>query len=65
MTVRTFLFTLIHGSERIERSIVAHSSTQAMLTGLRTSPPIDAPCAITCKPIPSQATHWPTWRMPL
>lgn len=45
-----YRITLIHGSTRIERHIIAHSSMQATQIGLRMLPDVTAPLAILCKP---------------
>lgn len=46
-----YLVTLIHGSERIVRHIIAHSSMQAALIGIRMMPDTHQPVSIFCKPL--------------
>lgn len=48
---RSYLVTLIHGSERIVRHVIAHSAMQATLIGIRMLPDTNAPLAIICKPV--------------
>jgi hypothetical protein len=48
--VNHYLITLIHGSDRTVRQIIAHSSMQATLIGIRMLPKLDAPISIFCKP---------------
>jgi len=45
-----YLITLIHGGEKIVRNVIAHSSMQATLIGIRMLPDTNAPLAIICKP---------------
>ena len=46
-----YLVTLIHGSTRIVRNIIAQSSIQATRIGLGMMPDTREPCAIICKPL--------------
>jgi hypothetical protein len=53
-----FVVTLIYGSERIVRNVIARSSMQATLIGIRMLPDTNAPLAIICKPEGNlNATH--------
>ena len=46
-----YLVTLLHGSERTVRKVIASSSMQATLIGIRMLPDLDAPVSIFCKPL--------------
>lgn len=51
--MKHYLITLIHGSERIVRNVIANSSVQAGRIALSTMPAINEPCAIICAPVRS------------
>ena len=46
-----YRITLIQGTDRTVRKIIAHSSMQATLIGIRMLPKLDAPISIFCKPV--------------
>lgn len=46
-----YLVTLIHGSTRTVRSVIAHSAMQATQIGMRMMPNTNAPLAIITKPV--------------
>lgn len=48
--MKHYLITLISPDRRIERSVIAHSSVQAIRIGIAMMPECGSPCAITCKP---------------
>ncbi len=52
MSARAFEVTLISGSVRIVRNVIAHSAIRATRTALSYMPCADAPMAIICKPMP-------------
>lgn len=49
--MRHYLITLISLDMRIERSVIAHSTVQAIRIGIGMMPECGSPCAITCKPM--------------
>lgn len=51
MSARAYQITLISLRQRIERSVIAHSTVAAICIGIRMMAELDAPCAITCKPL--------------
>lgn len=51
MTARAYRITLINLRQRIERSVIAHSTVEAIRIGVRMMAELDAPCAITCAPL--------------
>lgn len=51
MTARAYRITLISLRQRIERSVIAHSTVAALCIGIRMMAELDAPCAITCAPL--------------
>lgn len=51
MNARTYQITIISLRQRIERSVIAHSTVAAICIGIRMMSELDAPCAITCKPL--------------
>ncbi len=51
MTARAYQITLISLRQRIERSVIAHNTVAAICIGIRMMSELDAPCAITCKPL--------------
>lgn len=51
MTARAYQITLISLQQRIERSVIAHNTVQAIRIGIGMMSELDAPCAITCKPL--------------
>lgn len=50
MTARAYEVIISHGSTRTVRNILAHSSVQALLTGLRMTPASEPVRRLTCKP---------------
>lgn len=59
MTARAYQITLISLQQRIERSVIAHSTVAALCIGIRMMAELDAPCAITCKPLCSLVEEEP------
>lgn len=51
MNARAYQITLISLQQRIERSVIAHNTVQAIRIGIGMMSELDAPCAITCKPL--------------
>lgn len=51
-----YLVTLIQGSTRTVRNVIANSSMQATLIGIRMMPDTGLPISIFCKPIERNAT---------
>ena len=49
--MKHYLITLINGSERIVRNVIATSSVQAGRIALAMMPDTDEPCAVICKPL--------------
>lgn len=47
---RSYIVTLIHGSERIVRHIIAHSTMQAVSIGIAMLPDTAGPVSLFCKP---------------
>jgi len=45
-----YLITLIHGRTRTVRNVIAASTMQATLIGIRMLPDASAPLAVICKP---------------
>jgi hypothetical protein len=45
-----YIITLIQGSTRTVRKVIAHSSMQATLIGIRMMPETHSPVSIFCKP---------------
>ena len=56
MTARSFEVTLISGTVRIVRNVIAHSAILATRTALSFMPCTEAPLAIICKPMPGLST---------
>jgi hypothetical protein len=52
MSARSFEVTLISGSIRIVRNVIAHSAVRATRIALSYMPCTAAPLAIICKPMP-------------
>ena len=50
------ILTSLH--ERIERSVIANSTVQAIRIGITMMPECNSPCSITCKPAWSPI-KWP------
>lgn len=51
MTARAYRITLISLRQRIERSVIAHSTVEALRTGILMMEELDSPCGIICKPV--------------
>lgn len=51
MTARAFEITLINMRQRIVRNVIAHNTVEAIRIGISMMSALDAPCAITCKPM--------------
>ena len=51
MTARAYQIRLISLGQRIEGRVIAHSTVAAICIGIRMMTELDAPCAITCKPL--------------
>jgi hypothetical protein len=49
--MHAFLVTLIHGSQRTERRVIAPNSVQAAIIGIGLMPDTHAPLSIFCKPL--------------
>lgn len=62
MTARAFQITLRCRATRIVRSIIAHSTVEALRIGIRMMPELDGPVGITCKPVLS-LSKWPMRRI--
>lgn len=50
MSAQTFQFVVIDGAKRSARKIIAHSTFEALITGLNTCLPLNGPIKISCKP---------------
>lgn len=50
MKASAYDITLISLHERIERTVIAHNTVQAIRIGIGMMPSCFAPCGITCKP---------------
>lgn len=48
--MKHYHITLISAKARIERSVIAHSTVQAIRIGIAMMPALQGPCGITCKP---------------
>lgn len=53
--MNTFAITLIQGARRTVRKVIAESSMQAMLIGIRMMPDMHEPISIFCKPLERNA----------
>lgn len=51
MTARAYQITLISRTARTVRHIIAHSTVEALRTGILMMEKLDSPCGITCKPV--------------
>jgi hypothetical protein len=58
MTAHSFEVTLISGSVRIVRNVIAHSAVNAARIALAYMPRTDAPLAIICKPLCANSKSW-------